>query len=157
MAKENKAADTAEPKYSVTKAQLIADRKAGLSWAKIAQKHSLGSPGAARTAWKVVVGSPHTEAPQLERGGRPAGTGNADNGWQIVQVTDATTIAKLRKALEGNAVQVQPIKAGAQVRKLGAVKVANYRKTEGTVDLVGADDKAHTVALDRITAVRPLA
>jgi hypothetical protein len=163
MAKQNKGelaeklSEIVEGKYSFGATAITADRKAGLSWAKIADKRDLGSPGAARRAFTVLTGKPHTEAPQLDRGGRPAGSGNG-GVWTPVDVAELTTIAAVRKAIAGQVCQVQPIRKGGQVRSLGAMKVQKLdrKAKDPTVDLVGADGTAHTVRLDKITAVRPV-
>ena len=156
-AKSAKKEEATEAKYPCTAAQLKKDRSDGLSWARIAEKYGLGAPSSARRAWKAVVGTDHTEAPAIAKGGRPANGGNGGT-WTPVDLTEATTIAAVRKAIAGQVCQVQPIRKGGQVRSLGAMKVQNLdrKAAQPTVDLVGADGKAHTVRLDKITAVRPV-
>jgi hypothetical protein len=149
-----------ETKYGFTAAAITKDRQDGLSWAKIAEKRELGSPSSARRAWLVLVGTPHTEAPQLDKGGRPAGSGkgndesNGGNGFDSVDLTDCTTLAQVRKLIGGGDVRVAPLRKGGQVRTLGARKVQKLNLDAGTVDVIGADGKAHTVALGKVQGAR---
>jgi hypothetical protein len=143
--------------FAATAIADLRDKKQ-LSWKRVAEELGLGSPSSARRAYSELV-RPHTESVIQGKGGRPAASGDGDNGWTPVDVTSCNTIAQVRDALAGHVVQVHAIRKSGHVRRLDAVKVANLdpKATQPTVDLVGADGKAHTVRLDKIAAVKPLA
>lgn len=125
-------------------AESIASLRDGshLCWAKVADALKLGSPGAARRAYSVLV-RPHTESVLP---GRAAGA--SGKGVQPVTFTDATTLDELREALVGRTIVVQ---RGEGTQDIPVAKVTSVKA--GTVNF-NDGAKSRSVKATAIVAVK---
>jgi len=114
-----------------------------LSWAKVAQALKLGSPGAARRAYTVLV-RPHAESVLPNR---EAGAGKV-SAVQPVSFTEATSLEELRTAIAGRTVVVQ---RGDTTEDIRVVKVTSVKA--GTVNF-NDGAKSRSVKAAAIVAVK---
>jgi hypothetical protein len=127
-------------KYPFTAEEIAAVRDTELvSWATVAQRFSLGSPGAARRAYSALV-RPHTESVLP---GRLPGTAKVTP----VHLADAD-LATITEAIVGRTIVVQRAKGTEDitVAKVSSVKAGTVNLHDGA--------KARSVKAEAIVAIK---
>ncbi len=126
-------------KYDFT-AEQIADLRdtQALSWAKVAARLGLGSPGAARRAYSTLV-RPHTES---------ALSGRSTSPLVPVHLADAD-LDTIRKAIIGRTIVVQ--RKGDATEDIAVAKVTSLKN--GTVNF-NDGNKSRAVKADAIIATK---
>lgn len=135
-----------EPVFEIAEypftAESIASLRDGshLSWAKVAEALKLGSPGAARRAYSVLV-RPHTDSVL-------PGRTTTGKGVTPVTFTDGTTLDELREAIAGRTVVVQ---RADHTEDIPVAKVTSLKA--GTVNF-NDGQKSRSVKVAAIVAVK---
>lgn len=111
-----------------------------LSWAKVAEALGLGSPGAARRVYSVLV-RPHADSMLAERS-------SSDAGVTPVHLAKASA-AKITEAIEGRTIIVQ--RQGDKTEKIKVARVTSVKA--GTVNF-NDGNKSRAVKASAIIATK---